>query len=134
MVLSNLLEANAHYAKNQTLLLELTASKASPILKARVVVNYTSFVVPVLIGNISYAPVTIEKGEMLAVDKLLERNSFKGEPAERHSNKMTPVHKDCDRADTTLTPEQKSALFALLNKHSEAFSASAADLGHTNLI
>ena len=30
--------------------------------------------------------------------------------------------------------EEKSALFALLNKHSEAFSASAEDLGRTNLI
>ena len=40
----------------------------------------------------------------------------------------------CDRADPALTKEQKSALFALLNKHSEAFPASAEDLGRKNLI
>ena len=40
----------------------------------------------------------------------------------------------CDRADPALTREQRSALFALLNKHSEAFSASPEDLGRTNLI
>ena len=40
----------------------------------------------------------------------------------------------CDRADPALTREQKSALFALLNKNSEAFSASAEDLERTNLI
>ena len=40
----------------------------------------------------------------------------------------------CDRPDPALTREQKSALFALLNKHSEAFSARAEDLRRTNLI
>ena len=35
---------------------------------------------------------------------------------------------------TLHTAELKSALFALLNKHSEAFSPSAEDLGRTNLI
>ena len=75
MVLPALLDANAHYATNQILLLEPTTSKASPILKARVVVNYTSVVVPLLIANISSAPVTIEKGEMLAVDQPLEQHN-----------------------------------------------------------
>ena len=59
MVLPALLDANAHYATNQTLLLEPTTSKACPILQARVVVNYTSVVVPLLIANISFAFVTI---------------------------------------------------------------------------
>ena len=45
-----------------------------------------------------------------------------------------PVQEACDRADPALTRKQKSALFALLNKHSEAFSASAEDLERTNLI
>ena len=83
MVLPALLDANAHYATNQTFLLEPTTSKSSPILKARVVVNYTSVMVPLLIANISSAPVTIEKGEMLAVDQPLEQHSFSGEFAER---------------------------------------------------
>ena len=134
MVLPALLDANAHYATNQTLLLEPTTSRASPILKARVVVNYTSVVVPLLIANILSAPVTIEKREMLAVDQPLEQHSFSEEPAERHGNKKTLVQEACDRADPALTREQKSALFALLNKHSEAFSDSAEDLGRTNLI
>ena len=133
MVLPALLNANAHYATNQTLLLEPTTSKASPILEARVVVNYTSVVVPLLIANISSEPVTIEKGEMLAVDQPLKQQSFSEGRAERHGNKKTPVQEACDRADPALT-KQKSALFALLNKHSEAFSASAEDLKRTNLI
>ena len=44
------------------------------------------------------------------------------------------VQDACDRADPALTREQKSALFTLLNKHIEAFLASAEDLGRTNLI
>ena len=72
MVLPAMLDANAHYATYQTLLLEQTTSKASPILKARVVVNYTSVVVPQLIATMSSAPVTIEKGEMLDVNQPLE--------------------------------------------------------------
>ena len=101
-----LLDANANYATNQTFLLDKTTSKASPILKARIVVNYTSVVVPLLIANISSAPVTIEKGEMLAVDQPLEQDSFPEEPAERHGNKTTPVQEACDSADPALTREQ----------------------------
>ena len=134
MVLPALLDANAQYATNQTLLLEPINSKASPILKARVVVNYTSVVVPLLIANISSAPVAIENGQTLAVDQPLEQYSFSGEPAKLQVNKKRPVQKACGRADPALTAEQKSALFALLNKHSKAFSASAEDLGRTNLI
>ena len=77
MVLPALLNANAHYATNQTLLLVATTLKASPILKARVVVNYTSVVVPPLIANISSAFVTIKKGEMLGVDQSLEKQFFR---------------------------------------------------------
>ena len=86
MVIPALLDANAHYATNQTLLLKPTTSKASPILKARVEVNYTSVVVPLLITNISSAPVTIEKGEMLALYQFLEKHRFSGVPDVRHSN------------------------------------------------
>ena len=93
MILAALLDANAHDATNQTLLLEPTSSRASPILKARVVVKYTSVVVPLLIANISSPPVTIEKGEMLAVDQPLEQDSFSEEPGERHGNKKRPVQK-----------------------------------------
>ena len=71
---------------------------------------------------------------MHAVNQPQEQHSFSEEPAERHGNKTTPVQEACDRADPALTREQKSALFALLNKHSEAFSASAGDLERTNLI
>ena len=134
IILPALLDANAHYATNQTLLLEPTTLKSSPILKARVDVKYTSVVVPLLIANISSAPVTIKKGEMLAVDKPLKQHSFSEEPAEHHCNKKTHVQEACDRADPLHTREQKSALFALLNEHSEAFSANAEDLGRTNLI
>ena len=134
MVLSALLDANAHYATNQTLFLELTTSKASLLFKVRVVVNYTSVVVPLLISNISFAPVTIEKEEMLAVDQPLEQQSFSGEFTECHGNKKTIVQEACDRADRALTTEQMSALFALLNKHSEAFSASVEDFGRTKYI
>ena len=79
-------------------LLQPTTLMASLIFNALVVVNYTSVVVPLLIANISSAPVTIEKGEMLAVDQCLEQHSFSKQPAERHGNKTTPVQKACDRA------------------------------------
>ena len=39
-------------------------------------VNYTSVVVPLLIANISTAPVTIEEKMVLAVNKRLERHGF----------------------------------------------------------
>ena len=91
IVLPALLDANAHYSTNQTLLLEPTTTRASPILKARVVVNYTSVVVPLLIANISSEPVTIEKGEMLAVDEPLEQHRFSEKPGERLCNLKTPV-------------------------------------------
>ena len=48
-----------HFYSNQQL------RTTSPILKARVVVNYTSVVVPLLVANVSSAPITIEKGEIL---------------------------------------------------------------------
>ena len=99
MVLPALLDANAHNATNQILLLKPTTSKSSPILNERFVVNYTSVVVLLLIANISSAPVTIEKGELLAVDQILEQHHFSGEPGERHGNKKTPVQEACDRAD-----------------------------------
>ena len=134
MVLPALLDDNALYETNQTLLLEPTTSKASPILKARVVINYTLVVIRLLIANISSAPVTIEKGEMPAVDKHLEQHSFSEEPAELHGNKKTLVQEACDRADPALTKEQKSALFALLKTYSEAFSLSVENLGRKNLI
>ena len=89
MVLPALLDANAHYATNQTLLLKPTTLKASSTFKARVVVNYTSVVVLLLIANISTAPVTIEKEKMIAVDQHLKQQSFSEEPAKRHGSKQT---------------------------------------------
>ena len=96
MVLPAMLDANAQYETNQTLLLEPTTLKAYPILTACVVVNYTSDVVQLLIANISSAPVTIEKGKILAVKQPLKQHSFSEEPAERHGNKTTTVQEACD--------------------------------------
>ena len=131
MVLTALLDANAHYETNQTLLLETSTLQASPIHKASVLVNYKSVVVPLLIANILFATVIIEKGEMLAVNQPLEQHSFSEEPTNRYGNKKTPMQEGCDRADPALTKEQKSTLFSLLNTHSETFSVSAEDLGRT---
>ena len=103
LILPALVDANAHYATNQTLLLEPTTSKASPILKAGVVVNYTSVVALLLIANISSAFVTNAKGKMLAVVQPLEQHGFSDESADRHGNKKMPVQKACDRADPALT-------------------------------
>ena len=134
MVLPALLDANAHYSTNQNLLLKPTTSKASPILKARVVVNYTSVVVPLLIANISSAPVTTEKGEILAVDQPLEQHSFSEEHAERHGNKTTPVQEACDRSDPALTREQTSGLFAVLNKQRSVFSQRGRSRAHKSYL
>ena len=73
MVLPALLDASAYYATNLNLLLEPMTSKASIIRKARVVIDYTSVVVPLLIAIISFALVIIENGEMLAVDQPLKQ-------------------------------------------------------------
>ena len=64
----------------------------------------------------------------------LWKNSFSGEFAERHFNKTTQLKETCDRADPALTAKKKSPLFGLRNKQSEAFSASAEELGRTNII
>ena len=135
MVLHALLDANARSATNKTLFLEPTTAKSnSLILKARVVVNYTSVVVPLLIANISSQPVTIEKGEVLAIDQPLDQNRFAEKRNEQNGNGTTPVQTACERANPAVTAEQKSALFALLKKRSEVFSTSAEDLGRTDLI
>ena len=70
---------------------------------------------------------------MLALDQPLEQHSFSKEPAKRYGNKKTPMQKACDRADTSLTMEQTSALFALHNKHSEVFSPRAEDFERKHL-
>ena len=91
IVIPVLLDANAHNATNQSLLLKLTTSKACLILKALVAINYTSVVVSLLIANISSARVTIDKKEILAMDQPLERHCFSLKPAESRGNNKTPV-------------------------------------------
>ena len=135
MVIPALLDAKAHYATNQTLLLEPTTSKStSPILKARVVVNYTSVVVPLLVANVSSIPITIEKGEVLAEDQPLVLTNMEEQTNQQLEKKTTPVQEALNKADSSLTTEQKSSLTAVLNKHSDVFSSGANDIGRTNLI
>ena len=58
IVLPGWLDANAHYATNQTFFPVPKTSNTSLTRKARIVVNYTSVVVLLLIANILSAPVT----------------------------------------------------------------------------
>ena len=62
-----------HYNQDQTMLLEPRKTELmQPLVAARVVVNLTSAVVPILVSNISAERVTIPKGKVLADDIALK--------------------------------------------------------------
>ena len=72
-VIPGLLDTYRNYDSDQLLLLERRkAELMQPLISARIVVNFTSAVVPILVSNISSEHVTIPKGKVLADDTALK--------------------------------------------------------------
>ena len=68
-IIPGLLDSYRSYDPNQTLLLEPRKNELmQPLVVARVVVNFTSAVVPILVSNISSERVTIPNGKLIADD------------------------------------------------------------------
>ena len=146
------LDASDNYAQGETVLLEpRNDSSDSPLLGARVVVNYCSPVVPLLFANLSARSVTIPKNKIIADDsralpivsqpstQLLprsndSRNVVGALKDSNISKEPTPVQQAMANADPALTLEQRSALEKLLTKYSHAFSSGPEDMGRTSVI
>ena len=72
-IIPGLLDFYRNYNLNQTKLLEARKNELmQPLVVARVVVNFTSAVVPILVSNISSERVTIPKGKVIADDTELK--------------------------------------------------------------
>ena len=148
-IIPGLLDSYRNYNPNQKLLLEPRKNKLmQPLIVARVVVNFTSAVVPILVSNISSERVTIPKGKIIADDTALKtrRVDTQDLPAPKNcvANVSTtdagsaisadPVTDAIKNADKAFVLEQQTLLERLLRKHSTAFAAGPTDLGRTSLI
>ena len=118
-----------------------------PLVAARVVVNFTSEVVPIFVSNISAEKVTILKGKVQADIALKARRVYLQElstPPNCVALVSTtdagfalspdPVAKEIKNADKSLVPEQLVFLERLLRKHASAFASCPTDLGRTSLM
>lgn len=154
-VIPAMLDAREEYAPGDTILLEPRYNRQKEsILTGRVLINYISPIVPVLMCNLSGKPVTIPSEQVLAEDervvvieaKHANNPSFRtagertGTVAVIVQNgtdskiKRTVVQQAMENADKSLTVEQQMALEQLLEKYSNAFSSGPDDMGRTNLI
>ena len=151
-VVPALLDAAENYAPGDTVLIEPRNDVSdSPLLGARVLVSFHSFVVPLLFANLSARPVTISKTIILADDSQASPVGFERSNKQLpRSNELhtlasalqqseavkvlTPVQQAMANADPALTFEQRSALEKLLLTYSTVFSAGPEDMGRTNLI
>ena len=139
-VIPALLEASTQYRPGDSILLEPRQETfARPLLGARVLVSYSSAVVPVLITNLSNQSVTITKDKVLCDDdratplsntcanKLSPNCSQAQQVSTTRSGPQAvikenlPIQQAMANADATLTPDQRSALETLLIKHSGVF-------------
>ena len=119
-----------------------------PLVVARVIVNFTSAVVPILVSNIISERVTIITGKVIADDTALKtRRVYTQDPSAPKNcvaNVSTtdpgsapsadPVTDAMKNTDKALAPEQRVLLERLLRKHATAFAAGPTDLGRTSLI
>ena len=119
-----------------------------PLVAARVVVNFTSAVVPTLVSNISAERVTVPKGKVLADDFALNARRVDLQELSTSPNCVAlvsttdagsapssdPVAEAVKNADKSLVPEQRLLLERLLHKHASDFAADPTDLGRTSLM
>ena len=138
-----------NYEPNQPLLLKPRKTELmQPLIAARIVVNFTLAVVPILVFNISFKRVTIPKGKVLDDDTTL-----KAPRVDLHELSAPPncvasvstrdvgsapqtdaVAEAMNKADKSLVSEQRELLERLLRKHTSDFAASPTDLGRTSLM
>ena len=148
-IISGLLDSYRNNNPKQTLLLKPRKNELmQPLVVARVVVNLTSAVVPILVSNISTERVTIPKGKVIADDTALKTRRVATRELSVTSNcvavvsttdagsapSVDPVADAMKNADKALVFEQRVLLERLLRKHSTAFAAGPTDLGRTSLI
>ena len=149
VIISGLLDSYRSYDPNQTLLLEPPKNELMQLLvDPRVVVNFTSAVVPILVSNISSERVTIPKGKVIADDTAHKTRRVATHELSAPSNcvavvpttdagsapSVDPVANAMKNADMALVPEQRVLLERLLLKHAGAFASGPTDLGRTSLM
>ena len=138
-----------NYDSDDPLLLEPRKTELmQPPIAARIVVNFTSAVVPIFVSNISSERVTIPKGKVLADDTALKARRVDLHELSTPPNcvasvstsdvgsvsQADPVAEAMKIAEKSLVSEQRVLLERLLRKHPSVFAASPTDLGHTSLI
>jgi hypothetical protein len=137
------------FEPGQGLLLEPKSPELlQPLVGARVIINYTCPVVPVLVANLSSERVIIPKGKVLAHEaplKLRFESTSVEDSSETSVNNVglsenkqkaatNPIKEAMNNADKTLTLEQKTHLEQLLISHAGVFSTGPEDLGRTSLM
>ena len=119
-----------------------------PLVAARVVVNFTSAVVPILVSNISAKRVTIPKFKVLVDDIALKARRVALQELSTAPSCVAlvsttdagsapspdPVAEAMKTADRSLMSEQRVLLERLLRKQASASAAGPTDLGRTSLM
>ena len=144
-VIPGLLDSYRYYNPEQTLILEpRKTALMQPLVASRVVVNFTSAVVPILVSNINNSP----KGKVLADDIALKARRIDHQELSTPPNCVAlesttgagsapspdPVAEAMKNVDKSLVPEQRVLLESQLRKHASAFAAGSTDLGRTSLM
>ena len=145
-VIPGLLDSYKSYDVEQTLLLEPRKKELmQPLIAARVLVNFVSPVVPILVSNLSSEIVSIPKGRVLADESPVRlRRVDLAEPPEGaitiatadigSSKDTSALTEAMSNADKSLSSDQRGQLERLLRQHFNVFSAGPQDLGRTSLI
>ena len=153
-VIPAMIDAADSYSKGESILLEPRNGEGmGPLIGARVLIDYSSATVPVLVANLSSQPVIIARNKILAddtparpvlsasvgpnrSDPVISNRVVSSTSANSAIQKpeLTPIEQAMATADASLSPEQRSKLMELLSKHASVFSAGPEDMGRTNLI
>ena len=148
-VIPGLLDIYRNYDTDQQLLLEPRKTELmQPLIAARIVVNFTSAVVPILVSNISSERVTIPKGKVLADETALKARRVDLHELSTPPNCVAsvstsdvgsaphadPVAEAMKNANNSLISEQRVLLERLLRKHSSVFAASPTYLERKSLM
>ena len=148
-VIPGLLDTYQNYDSDQLLLFEPRKTKLmQSFIAARIVVIFTSAVVPILVSNISSERFTIPKGKVLANDTVLKARRVDLQELTTPPNcvasvstsdvglapQADPFAKAMKNADKSLVSEQRVLLERLLRKHISVFAASPTSLGRISLL
>ena len=148
-VIHGLLDPYRNYDSEQPLLLEPRKTELmQPLIAARIVVNFTLAIMPILVSNISSERVTIPNGNLLADDKELTARRVDHYGLSALPNFVASVSindlglalqtdtvaKAMKNADKSLIFEQRVLPERLHRKHTSIFDASVTDIGRTSLM